>query len=488
MWYPELVDIEQIDLTQIVAQIAQAEGSGISLEWHALPNSLIETVSEIKTDEELDEQLEQLSLGNGVYARLILWGSHSLATKVSKVIVDSLHVDSKEVELDGKLFDLLIYDPWAFGEQLNKDKTRFSQGRYVLTYGEISRIISGTSMQDRISDKANAQLIDIHTLSFTNDHSADDHKLETIIGNAIKEQIPEIIERIDRNHQDVVQHINKRFDTFETGYREFVDLLIKENNELLDQLRTDNAELFQKIAPNGFVAKFTEEELRLLGVQTEQALIDQRGLDPKAVYFMRTALSLARIGMQTHENNVSLIGFYSGIGHLYEYLVRSYFQPTLFDNTPKRIEIDTETHIKNKRFTIIDLSLFDKIDDIQINTYTQHASLNGTLYDSFFWISWLNVFKPIRIARNKLHPDRGILTKEQLACCYDLMLLPGVEPKVCALKYAFDEKKNGTEVEGLFIPVKMFFSDFLNEMRRHPEWYEKSLIDFLITCKDAKWV
>ena len=111
------------------------------------------------------------------------------------------------------------------------------------------------------------------------------------------------------------------------------------------------------------------------------------------------------------------------LGALFEYMVRMYYQPTLFENSPvKKAYIEAEQDKCQSEVREVKAAEFDKITPDQINAYKLHAKVDGRQHDEHYWRVWLNLFKVIRFSRNKAHVTVGTVEKDELKYIFLLFI------------------------------------------------------------------
>ncbi len=494
VWYPELTEGTVTDLFALADMQMNAPESGISFEIHSLSEDLCQEAASLNSDPECMEWLNKIAEKKAVFSRLLIWGSRHFSDAAAKLVLSKFDLQAQKLVPSDRFLHYMVYDPWACEEELANQNSRLGKARYALTYDEFAGIFCSTVIPVPGNDPVLEPLNMPQRIS--TDISAEAENIYDTVKNAVKDALKETIHP---DIQDVISKVDRLQTEAENAQKLAADFsreilnYFTENRENLTHLaeKMDNiSELvneFKNLAPEGFPIEFTADELKYLGVSNEEELISLKNLDNDTVHLMSTAFSIARAGMNADNTQVILMPFFLPLGSLFEHLMRKLFQPSIFDNSPLKAKLNVKaSSTSNSGNYEIQASSFDLVNYDQLQSYKDHAVVDGRLHSYFYWLSWLNIFKPIRIARNKVHTTRGDVTPEQLKYLYELMLLPEIGPKLNALRYAVDHQDD--DKESLYLPKRYSdFEDFLQEMCRNSSDYKPSVINFLILCRDSEW-
>lgn len=223
--------------------------------------------------------------------------------------------------------------------------------------------------------------------------------------------------------------------------------------------------------------RFSEAELKGLGVETEEELTQTCHLPPKTVQLLKTALALARMGLDARDETVPLMPFLVPLGSVYEQLMRLFFAPAFQAGEEATLSKLPEVMGEAR------LSAFDDNRLIRAKTYASHALIGGKKQDDMFWYIWFVTMKPVRFARNKVHANRGHVSREELQRVYDVLVQPNVEAKLAAIAYAIRH----TRENGEGIPSYVDYQAMGRQIRQRDADFGVSLLRFIMDLRDAAW-
>lgn len=497
-WYPELVLDRPFPMEKIANSLRRHPGCGLSLEIHALSDAVCREAERIHTtDIECEAWLRKIAEKKAVHARFAAWGEPTFSAEVASAFHQyAIDLVRKDMPFTDSLAHYMVFDPWAFDGCVENGTARLAPSRYTLTCDEMSHLLVPSDEPAKVDAVVNAteeapfvrpvcvpgvctrveegciqgtllEIRDMVAQGLANGQMERAHILSTMNQVYTENQIA---------HQQLVESLKEM--QMECARRQ-------QAIEYMVQKQADARELadeFTKLIPQGTMASFTPDELKWLGAKDEMDLQTKHHLNTDLVCLMRTAFSFARTGMRANAENITLMPFAFPIGALFEYLVRLYFQPRLFDNTPrkKQLTFDESSYQRPKE---IPASEFDRNHVEQINAYAKHAKIGGAQYPPFYWDVWLCMFKAIRFSRNKAHINLGDVEMEELIDLYNVMIKPGVQAKVDILKYAYAHQRDDRRLY-----LKDTLSNYIKQIQENSNWFHESITCFLLLCRCAEWV
>lgn len=530
-WYRELQLDDKKDLLRIFRAMERNTCCGLSFEIHRFPEEACRAAESRRVqDTACTAWLTKITEGKAVTARLMFWGDEEFDGAIRSAVQKTIPtLEQKRLQYTQELSCYMVYDPWAYvSELIDQTATRTALGaaKYALTLDEMQRLCeldrkdgqsgataqiepaAGTAnaphsawlqsadqsgMADRVAEKVVQELGGMigQSIQIAKEHGVEIQKQTRMMGQAIQ-LVKENGEGIRLNTEQMVKNTKAVEAAGEDirQSRQMLSQIMDSMGELsgkMDKL-AELAEVCERIVPAGCEISLTPEELHWLGVEGEEELGLEFGMEAAAVRLMKTALTLARLGMKMDEGNAALMAFSTPLGAFYEYMMRKCFNSRLYQRVlpvPSKKQGDDAPKPK---WNGPDLGDFDNIIKWCAwphQEYKEHALIDGETRPELYWLAWLNVMKPVREIRNKVHPDRGEASREELRMLYEVLLKPGMEPKENALKYGkykkilFLCKPDGTWYE---------LNEFLQEMNSHMEWFTPSLFHFILKCGKAEWV
>ena len=466
-------------LPEIMQLLTRNQGCGLSFEMHSLPEEVCRNVGKIQAeDQDCDAWLKKISGRKAVSARLLVWGSKEYTDDFERVFErHNLTLEYKALKFADELAHYMVFDPWKCTEYLNNSGTKLGDAQYALTFDELLRLfgvgVAAEGDENRFAVLRQSAPAVPHEEPMV---PADNESGETA------EMLIQVLDRTALLLNEVKQ---ARAENRE-GHKQVFDL-VKQMNEKFDQhqqkieqrLETGAgaAELaaeLDRLVPQGLTIAFTDEELQWLGVQNEDELMTKLHMEEDVIRLMKTAFSVARAGMQLDADNGALMPFTFPIGALFEHLMRLYFQPSLYNHTPRGQNATQDPSYDIKA------SFLDGTYDEQLAAYANHAWIGGQKRWEYYWKVWLNIFKAIRFSRNKAHVHLGAVEMEELKNLYSVMLHSGIEPKKKMLEYADNHPLKND-------PLTICVQNAVKEMKKSPFAYKQSAIQFLLMCRDAEW-
>ncbi len=293
-------------------------------------------------------------------------------------------------------------------------------------------------------------------------------------GQAVAEQLQAQDQRlgqaIGKAEARLIGYVDKRMD----GYVERLNEVLRREQKPEDACRSLRREM-----PD-LDAGLSREDLTLLGVEREEQLA-QMGVSPSLMESLRYAMALFHLGERADPEKISnYIPFSFAMGYLYEALATEYFKANLYAHEPQQ-----EAPFQ--------LSWLDNLRCDRVVSYANHALLKEREGEYArmpvgSWIIWFNIMRNLRLLRNKVHGDRGPMSREEMGRMFRGLFEPTNRAKEMLLS---------TEDGRLMLFVKGSplesvpqgwprWSDLVQAVREDPAFSESSL-RFLLRCRDARW-
>ena len=238
-----------------------------------------------------------------------------------------------------------------------------------------------------------------------------------------------------------------------------------------------------------YAVRFSDEELAALGVNEEDELLD-KPMTQEQIDMLRTAVTHTRTIL--FDKSLSpVMPYAASLGFFYEMMVRACIEPGLLkeeNNHRARSNPDYLPWTEEPS-----LSLFDNISYSRVRNYSVCASIDGKRLLPFTWNVWFNCFKCMRLMRNKVHTQLGNVEREELELMYRLMLFPGHEHKVNALRYVIDhphpraDDGKNRNLKILHADNSRTAEDLLDFIEKNPSFFEESLLSFILSCARGIW-
>lgn len=224
----------------------------------------------------------------------------------------------------------------------------------------------------------------------------------------------------------------------------------------------------------------TDEDLAILGVSDEEELL-ALGLTPTLLEALRFAMSLYHLGEEMDEDEVkNYIPFSFMLGYLYEGLSQLYFRPRLYAHEPAG----------GGAFQLADL---DNLRVPRVEEYVSHALMPGKeggleRWKEPFWIAWFNCMRGLRLLRNRVHSEKGDVTREDMRRMFSALFESSNAAKERLLR-------------GSGPNLRVFVKSSPDEEAPAdwPKWYQvgdlikkdprlaESAFRFLLSCREAEW-
>lgn len=441
LWYRELPS-EAFPLSSAFAALEDAnDGCGLSFEMHALPQYLKEQAAQqaqgVEANTACRAWFNQLSAGKAVVARLIAWGNQGFTAALNERLgMERLRGRNPwgvtcrpQQRLTSQWAHFIAYDPW---ECVNRLARGWDAARYTLTYHELPLLLA------QVPEAAQNPLVELEN----NARSAYDAVCDKLRELSMLAETPERLSELNDGLEQVLP---------ETGVYQF---------------------------------GFTQEELGLLGAASEEELREQLPSDKEQeiIRLMRTAFSMARFAMLP-DNTEGIEGqvltpYGIALGMLYESMTRLYWEQFM-----TRLSLPEKAYEGNKfKLFAYDYISYQKIEDLR-----SHLCIDGQKRSNLYWMAWLNIFKPIRYIRNKVHPENPSITKDEIALLYNTFLQPNLEIKAQLLQHAKDNTKNGLLLYDPSMRNEVRLEEFLEYMEPRKVDFQPSLIRFLFMLRTATW-
>lgn len=145
VWYPELTQGSLSDLFSLADAHRNDPEAGISFEMHSLPRDLCRKASKLQADPLCTEWLHKIAGNMGILSRLVIWGSRPFLEEASDIILRNPGLQSQKLGLNDKLIHYLVFDPWAFEDQLPDRGSQLGECKYALTYDELEMLFCSVS-------------------------------------------------------------------------------------------------------------------------------------------------------------------------------------------------------------------------------------------------------------------------------------------------------------------------------------------------------
>lgn len=391
----------------------------------------------------------------------------------------------------------LIYDPWAlFSRYMDQIGVRLSLQAVSVSEKERERLFKPIESQiithattetpgsyseveksiravqdDQLNDLAD-RLEDILTtdqfLAATGEMMT---RLDSLIGkeNEIGEKLQKLdaiiaaqeavyLKRMDMLEENVTSNIEQGNDRLLSQMNENLESILQKIAEI-PVSEINAAEITEAIAgmmPPQTNLDLTKDELSAFGIQKAEEL-KNLGMTDEEIRLMRVALALARMGLEQADDIHQYMPFAAPLGCLYEMLVYNSFNGKMMekDLESRRAEYEqrqTSDFQQERRMPPAnkeetELSFFDYISFQRVHeVYYKHVALNHKkMKDAVEWNIWFACFKCVRAIRNKVHSNRGNVSREELENLYRMMVFQGPGYKKKAIQYQISNPSKSTK-------------------------------------------
>lgn len=239
-----------------------------------------------------------------------------------------------------------------------------------------------------------------------------------------------------------------------------------------------------------FHVHLNQEELQALGVSEEDELLE-RAMSREQIDMLRTAVTQVRTVLADRSLS-PVMPYAASLGFFYEMMVRACIEPGLLVQE-NRYRAKASGY--GKAYTgEPPLSHFDFISYTRVKNYSAQVRLGGKSLSPLAWNVWFNCMKCMRLMRNKVHTRLGSVEREELECMYRLMLFPGHEHKLNAIRYMIDHPHPRAD-DGENRNLKILHAEsghaakeLLDYIARFPVFFDESLLSFILRCADGEWL